>query len=172
MPAGWHRNQSRRSPTDRDAAVALRPAELRLKPTVAITRPNRRSEVTVKSFQFACVVAFSCAILLPQVGSSQGGGPSRLYFPASTRTTRVTLAAESIVREDPPPSKPTGYASIVRLQGDVEIRTCCVQFPPSKSNPNPARAYIIMHADQATYDSDTGEIEAHGTVRVHFQNTN
>ena len=126
----------------------------------------------MKSFQLGSMVAFSCAILLPQVGSSQGASLSRLYFPASTRTARINLAAESIVREDPPPSGPNGYASLVRLQGNVEIRTCCVQMPSSKDNPNPARAYIIMHADQATYHIDTGEVEARGTVRVNFQNTN
>jgi hypothetical protein len=126
----------------------------------------------VKSFQFACIVVFSCAILLPQTGSSQGVGLSRLNFPASTRTARINLAAESIVREDPPPPGPSRYASLVRLQGNVEIRTCCVMLPPSKSNPNPTRAYIIMHSDQATYNIDTGEVEARGTVRVNFQNTN
>jgi lipopolysaccharide assembly outer membrane protein LptD (OstA) len=31
---------------------------------------------------------------------------------------------------------------------------------------------MIMHADQATYNIDTGEVEARGTVRVNFQNTN
>jgi hypothetical protein len=37
-------------------------------------------------------------------------------------------------------------------------------------NPKPTKAYVVMHADEAEYHGATGEIEAHGTVKLNFQN--
>ena len=113
----------------------------------------------------------SLAILLPQAGLSQDAADSRLYLTAGTETARVHLAADQILREDPPDPGPSPYASVVRLKGNVEIRTCCVQLSTktaSRRKPHP-RAYMVMHADEADYHSKTGEIEARGTVRVTFQ---
>ena len=83
---------------------------------------------------------------------------------------RISFAADSIVKED----GANGYASVVHLKGNVEIRTCCVQ-PPSPNqvfpgNPVPPEAYMVMSADEADYDGQTGTIEARGIVRVTFQN--
>lgn len=39
----------------------------------------------------------------------------------------------------------------------------------SRTAPNPPRAYLVMRADEAVYHEQTGEIEAHGTVRLNFQ---
>lgn len=42
------------------------------------------------------------------------------------------------------------YPSVIHLKGDVEIR----------------RSGMILRADEADYDEDTGEVEARGHVRV------
>ena len=42
------------------------------------------------------------------------------------------------------------YPSVIHLKGDVEIR----------------RSGMILHADEADYYEDTGEVEARGHVRV------
>lgn len=66
-----------------------------------------------------------------------------------------------------------GYASVIHLKGNVEIRTCCIQ-PPSRiqvipGNPVPQQAYMVMSADEADYDGQTDNIEARGFVRITFQ---
>jgi hypothetical protein len=115
------------------------------------------------------VVASSLAIFLPHAASSQDTAPGRLNVPAFTQSGRTTLAAESIVREDPANPGLSPFASLVHLRGNVVVRTCCVQFPPSKESPNPPISYMILRADEADYHGDTGEIEARGAVRVSFQ---
>jgi hypothetical protein len=109
------------------------------------------------------------AILLPHAASSQDTAPARLYVPAGNDSVKMSLSADSIVREDPPNPGPSPFASVVRLRGHVEVRSCCVQYPPSKEFPDPPRAYMILHADEADVQEQTGEIEAHGVVRVTFQ---
>jgi lipopolysaccharide assembly outer membrane protein LptD (OstA) len=81
----------------------------------------------------------------------------------------IYFAADSIDKQD----GTTGYASLIHLKGNVEIRTCCVQQPQAKTSPgttHPPQAYMIMSADEADYDDVTGKIEARGVVRVSFQN--
>jgi len=48
-------------------------------------------------------------------------------------------------------------ASTVQLSGNVEIR-----LRPSASD----RDVMVLHADEAVYHRDTGEIVPHGNVRV------
>jgi len=122
------------------------------------------------------LLACSIAILLPQVGSPQGPAPSHLYLGTSADSPNMHLIADSILREDPPNPGPSPYASVIHLNGHVEIRTCCVQLMPSNpaagNNPSQPKvdAYMVMRADEAEYNAGTGEIEAHGTVQVSFQN--
>jgi hypothetical protein len=121
----------------------------------------------MKLLPFNGLVACSLAIFLPHAASSQDAAASRLYVPGYANSGRMTLAADSIVREDPPNPGPSPLASIIHLRGHVEVRTCCVQFPTSK--PDPPKAYVIVRADEADYHGDTGEIEARGVMRISFQ---
>ena len=113
-----------------------------------------------------CAIACAIVLLIPCAGSSQ----ERLHT-ASVGADRAAIyfAADSIEKQD----GTTGYASLIHLKGNVEIRTCCVQQPQAKTSPgtnHPPQAYMIMSADEADYDDVTGEIEARGIVRVSFQN--
>jgi hypothetical protein len=108
-------------------------------------------------------------MLLPHAGTSQDSIPSQLHWYSGTESANIHLAADNIERENSPVPGPTPWASLVRLKGHVVIRTCCVDRPQAKSNPNPAGAYLIMRADSAVYHEDSGEIEAQGDVRISFQ---
>jgi lipopolysaccharide assembly outer membrane protein LptD (OstA) len=106
-----------------------------------------------------CALAFAIVLMLPCAGSSQ----ERLHtFGVGSDRMRITFAADSIIKED----GPTGYASLAHLRGNVEIRTCCVQLPSVTTS---LGAYMIMNADEVDYDEVTNKIEAHGVVRVNFQ---
>jgi hypothetical protein len=123
----------------------------------------------MKLFLMSGLMVCGLAILLPHAASSQDTAPSRLYVPGANANAKMTFSADSIVREDPANPGPSPYASVVRLRGHVEVRTCCVQYPPSPEFPDPPRAYMILHADEAEYNGQTNEIEARGVVRVTFQ---
>jgi lipopolysaccharide assembly outer membrane protein LptD (OstA) len=114
------------------------------------------------------VLACWALVLIPNVASPQDARPT-LHLPAPTDGMSVNLSANSMRRSDPPNSGASPYASDVQLKGDVEIRMCCVQRPTSKARKGTTRSEMIMHADQAEYHGATGEIVAHGTVRVNFQ---
>ena len=105
--------------------------------------------------------ALACAIVLlvPCAGSSQ----ERLHtVGVGSDRMRIAFAADSIDKQD----GATGYASLIHLKGNVEIRTCCVQLPSTQN----LGAYMIMSADEVDYDEVTNKIEARGVVRVSFQN--
>ena len=113
-----------------------------------------------------CALACAIVLLIPCMGSSQ----ERLHTSSvGSDRMRIAFAADSIDKQD----GVTGYASLIHLKGNVEIRTCCVQQPSAKTSPgstHPPQAYIIMGADEVDYDDVTGKIEARGIVRVTFQN--
>jgi lipopolysaccharide assembly outer membrane protein LptD (OstA) len=52
---------------------------------------------------------------------------------------------------------------LVELKGDVEIRTALC------GHEVPARKMMVLHADEATYHEDTGEIETRGNVHIKFE---
>jgi lipopolysaccharide assembly outer membrane protein LptD (OstA) len=108
------------------------------------------------------------AVLACSLALSQETAPSRVHTVATgTDFVSIGFAADSIVKED----GPTRYNSLVHLKGNVEIRSCCMQRSAG-GNKKIERAYLIMHADEADYNGETGEIEARGTVRVNFQKPN
>ena len=51
------------------------------------------------------------------------------------------------------------YPTVIHLSGKVEIKTpvCVKQI---------CEGYMILHADEATFNEATGVIEAHGNVTV------
>ena len=44
-----------------------------------------------------------------------------------TEQAVINFTADSIERQDPEPTAAAPYASLIRLKGNVVIRTCCVQ---------------------------------------------
>jgi hypothetical protein len=57
------------------------------------------------------------------------------------------------------------YPTVIRLKGNVEIKTpVCVTVGEKKELV--CDGYMILHADEATFDEATGAIEAHGNVSV------
>lgn len=116
----------------------------------------------------SCVLAIAIALFVPGTGSSQDISPSRLHTVATgIDNAWISFAANSIVKED----GASRQYSLVHLKGNVEIRTCCLQRTQVVSaSPSPQRAYMIMSADEADYDGETGKIEARGVVHISFQN--
>jgi lipopolysaccharide assembly outer membrane protein LptD (OstA) len=123
----------------------------------------------MKPLTWNLVAACALFVLLPHAAPTQDAPDSQLHWFGVTPNAKLHIAADRIVREDPPNSGPSPVASLVHLQGNVEIRTCCVSYQSSVENPNPRSGYVILNADEADYHEETGEIEAHGTVRISFQ---
>lgn len=75
---------------------------------------------------------------------------------------RVDLAADRIEREAPSVS---WQLAVVHLKGHVVVRIPFAQFggEPSKTQ------YVIIHAEEADYHEDSGQIEPRGNVRVDFE---
>ena len=70
----------------------------------------------------------------------------------------VSVSARSIERGPE-------YPSVIRLKGDVEIRTP-VCFPTGKGAGTVCYGETIVRAGEAEYDERTGEVKAHGNVTV------
>ena len=113
-----------------------------------------------------------CAALAPQV-VCQDQTTDQKHLAARMKSASVHFAADSIFREDPPTQRPSPYASVVRLRGNVQIKTCCIQVPSNSRKGNaseiPPMQAVLMHADEADFHQDTGEIEVRGNVRVSLQ---
>lgn len=78
---------------------------------------------------------------------------------SGTANGQATVSARSIERDG-------GYPAVIRLKGDVEIRTP-VCFKAGKSTDETVcYGYTVVRADEAEYDEDTGEVQAHGKVTV------
>ena len=139
--------------------------------TLASTASLRRP--SVKLTVVTAVMACQFAAFLPQAPCQQNQTPqkqsSRLHLRTGTEASNINMAASSIQREDPPAPRPSPYASVIRLKGDVEIRTCCVQIASGKKKPR--RQYLILRADEADFHQETGEIEARGNVHLKLETT-
>jgi hypothetical protein len=70
----------------------------------------------------------------------------------------TTLSALSIERE-------AQYPGVVSLKGNVEIRTP-VCLPVGKAHAPVCDGYMIVHADEAEFHEDSGQIEARGNTVV------
>jgi hypothetical protein len=57
------------------------------------------------------------------------------------------------------------YPSVIEMKGNVEIQTP-VCLPVGKGRKLICDGHMIVHADEAKFHEDTGEIEATGTVIV------
>jgi lipopolysaccharide assembly outer membrane protein LptD (OstA) len=81
----------------------------------------------------------------------------KLHIMATGAGARVSLQADDIERG-------TSYPSVIRLKGNVEVKTrTVVQQEPL------SLMIMVVHADEADYHEDTGEIEARGNVHVDYR---
>jgi hypothetical protein len=84
-----------------------------------------------------------CAASAPQI---IGQEKEPLHYSAGTGRANLNFIADSIERQDPATPSASPYASVVRLKGNVVIRTCCVQNGVSQNRP---KQVMIFHADEA-----------------------
>lgn len=78
----------------------------------------------------------------------------------------VRITASSIQRDASPSENPR--LPVVYLKGNVEIvKSAC--FPASGGKPPDCRTKLVVRADEAEYNPDTGEIKSYGNVRVTFE---
>ncbi|MDE3199058.1 MAG: hypothetical protein KGN84_22100 [Acidobacteriota bacterium] len=80
-------------------------------------------------------------------------------------TVPIVNGARSVLASADEISKGMGYPSSVRLSGQVEIRTP-VCLPVGTDRSVVCDGDMVLRADQAVLHEDSGEIEAHGDVRV------
>jgi lipopolysaccharide assembly outer membrane protein LptD (OstA) len=107
----------------------------------------------------ACPVILSCQ----EQKTPEQAQPLHLW--SAPNGTRVAMAADSIARQDPDPPRPSPYASVIRLKGNVNIRTTtCI--PAGRRHTKVCEAAMLLRADEADFREETGEIEARGNVRV------
>ena len=96
----------------------------------------------------------------------------RLHVIASKPGLGALLAADSIER-DAPSLKWT--PSVIHMRGNVEIRKPVTLSLPkieqeAQDIGTPAgRVYLVVRADEADYDEQTGEIVPRGNVHISFQ---
>ena len=111
------------------------------------------------------ILACSALFLCVRSASSQDKPLPTLHVSAGN----FDIAADNVMRSNPPGASANPYPLEVQARGHVEIRMCCMQRPVSPGNPNPAKAYLIMHADEVEYDALTDVLEARGSIKVNFQ---
>ena len=81
-----------------------------------------------------------------------------LTVPTTTNAQGISAAAIEVVRDLP-------YNSIIHLKGSVEIKTpVCVRVGPD--NALHCDGSIVLHADEADLNEDSGQIDARGNVTV------
>lgn len=92
------------------------------------------------------VLAFVSAIAVATPAQVNPAAERKQLMIATPGGPNIGLTAAAIQRQAP-------SMNVVQLKGDVEIRT----------------KDMILHADEADYNENTGEIEARGTVRIKLQ---
>jgi len=102
------------------------------------------------------VSAFAFATLA--IGQTTAPEVKHVIVPRTDGRGTTALSAVSIERG-------AGYPTVVNLSGQVEIRTP-VCLPVGKKHALVCDGYMIVHADEAQFHEDTGQIEAHGNVSV------
>lgn len=104
-----------------------------------------------------CVSAL--AFLTLAMGQESVSELKHVIIPQPNGGRGVYLAALNVERG-------VAYPTVVKLSGNVEIKTP-VCMPASKKGANlVCDGYMIVRTDEALFHEDTGQIEAHGNVTV------
>ena len=102
-----------------------------------------------------CTVAF----LTLAIGQVNPPEMKHIVIPQPNGSRDVSLAAQQIERG-------VEYPTVVRLNGNVEIKTpVCIPSPKKGANML-CDGDMVLHADRAEFHEDTGQIDAHGDVTV------
>jgi hypothetical protein len=110
------------------------------------------------------LLALALAILLvtiPSQTTAQQGSADQLKHVMSVpldAARAASLTALSIERS-------SRYPSVITLKGRVEIKTP-VCLPVGNNGARVCDGEMIVHADEAEFHEDTGEIEARGSVKI------
>ena len=89
------------------------------------------------------ILALTSAITIASAGQVNPAAERKYVMIATPEGPNISLTATAIQRQAP----------IVQLRGNVEIKT----------------KDMILRADEADYDQNTGEIEARGAVRIKLE---
>ena len=92
------------------------------------------------------------------IGQDAAPEMKRVIVPWPNGNRNVSLAALNIERG-------VEYPTVVKLSGNVEIKTP-VCLPAGKKGAMLCDGYMVVHADEAQFHEDTGQIEAQGNVTV------
>ena len=108
------------------------------------------------------MLRFLAAIAVCTLGLSAQDYPSgqlkRLSVPTTNNVSPMSVAALGIEREG-------DYPALIHLKGSVEIKTpVCTK--EGAGNVLHCDGYVVVRADQADLQEDSGQIEARGNVRV------
>ena len=113
----------------------------------------------MKLLVFAGIVACaSITLLTSATGQDTASDQKHLTLAPLNGNRAVTVTALSIERG-------ADYPSIVKLKGNVEIKTP-VCLPVGKNGEMICDGEMIVRADEAQFHEDTGEIESNGHVTV------
>ena len=104
------------------------------------------------------VLAGLISTLLPLAIGQGNAERKHLTVPPLNGGRAVALSALSIERG-------VSYPSVVKLKGNVEIRTP-VCLPVGQDSALVCDGEMIVRADEAEFSESTGEIQAHGNVTV------
>jgi lipopolysaccharide assembly outer membrane protein LptD (OstA) len=91
------------------------------------------------------IAALLCAAVAS--GTPQANRDQKHLMIATPAGNNISLAADEMERRAP-------NRNIIHLKGNVEIRA----------------KDMVLHSDEATYNENTGEIEATGSVRAKLEN--
>ena len=107
--------------------------------------------------KLALIVAVTCFLQL----TAQETAPSQLQYlsvPTTASIRPLSVAALQIERG-------LGHPSIVRLKGTVEIKTpVCVAI--GTGNAQRCSGYVVVRADEADPDENSGQLNARGNVKL------
>ena len=81
-----------------------------------------------------------------------------LTVPTTTSVRPVSITAFEVVREGV-------YPAVIHLKGSVEIKTpLCLDVGPGSRQA--CGGYMVLHADEADFRENSGQIDARGSVKV------
>ena len=99
-----------------------------------------------------------CIIAVPTTAQENTAELKHVTVPIVNGSRPVSLTALSIEHG-------LEYPAVISLKGRVEIQTP-VCLPVGKKGAPVCDGEMIVHADEAEFHEDTGEIQAHGNVQI------